>query len=38
MGQDAFDLARENKPIFLSVGYSTCHWCRVMEHEASRAR
>ena len=34
-GQDAFDLARrENKPIFLSVGYSTCHWCHVMEHES----
>jgi hypothetical protein len=25
---------RENKPIFLSVGYSTCHWCHVMEHES----
>ena len=23
----------ENKPIFLSIGYSTCHWCHVMEHE-----
>ena len=34
-GQDAFDRARrENKPIFLSVGYSTCHWCHVMEHES----
>ena len=34
-GQEAFDLARrENKPIFLSVGYSTCHWCHVMEHES----
>jgi uncharacterized protein YyaL (SSP411 family) len=34
-GQDAFDLARrENKPIFLSIGYSTCHWCHVMEHES----
>ncbi len=22
---------RENKPIFLSIGYSTCHWCHVME-------
>ena len=33
-GQDAFDRARlESKPIFLSVGYSTCHWCHVMEHE-----
>jgi uncharacterized protein YyaL (SSP411 family) len=34
-GQDAFDRARtENKPIFLSIGYSTCHWCHVMEHES----
>jgi uncharacterized protein len=34
-GRDAFDRARrENKPIFLSVGYSTCHWCHVMEHES----
>lgn len=33
--QEAFDLARrENKPIFLSVGYSTCHWCHVMERES----
>src|ERR1051325_5987145 len=34
-GQEAFDKAsRENKPIFLSVGYSTCHWCHVMERES----
>ena len=34
-GQEAFDRAkRENKPIFLSIGYSTCHWCHVMEHES----
>jgi uncharacterized protein YyaL (SSP411 family) len=34
-GQEAFDRARsEEKPIFLSVGYSTCHWCHVMEHES----
>lgn len=34
-GQEAFDKARrENKPIFLSIGYSTCHWCHVMEHES----
>ena len=34
-GEEAFDAARrENKPIFLSVGYSTCHWCHVMEHES----
>src|SRR5271156_4263757 len=26
--------ASENKPIFLSIGYSTCHWCHVMEHES----
>jgi hypothetical protein len=34
-GQEAFDrAAQEDKPIFLSVGYSTCHWCHVMEHES----
>ena len=34
-GKDAFAKARrENKPIFLSVGYSTCHWCHVMAHES----
>src|SRR3954463_13015114 len=34
-GEEAFAKARkENKPIFLSVGYSTCHWCHVMEREA----
>lgn len=34
-GQDAFDKAKaDNKPIFLSVGYSTCHWCHVMERES----
>ncbi len=34
-GEEAFDKARrENKPIFLSVGYSTCHWCHVMEDES----
>jgi uncharacterized protein len=33
--EDAFELAKkENKPIFLSVGYSTCHWCHVMAHES----
>jgi len=31
----AFEKARqENKPIFLSIGYSTCHWCHVMAHES----
>ncbi|KAF4085098.1 hypothetical protein AMELA_G00113460 [Ameiurus melas] len=34
-GQEAFDKAKsEDKPIFLSVGYSTCHWCHVMERES----
>jgi uncharacterized protein YyaL (SSP411 family) len=34
-GPEAFDRARrEDKPIFLSIGYSTCHWCHVMEHES----
>jgi len=34
-GADAFALARlQDKPIFLSIGYSTCHWCHVMEHES----
>ena len=33
-GEDAFDKARrEDKPIFLSIGYSTCYWCHVMERE-----
>ena len=32
---DAFELAREqHKPVFLSVGYSTCHWCHVMAHQS----
>ncbi|HZL56153.1 MAG TPA: thioredoxin domain-containing protein, partial [Bryobacteraceae bacterium] len=34
-GEDAFERARrEDKPIFLSIGYSTCHWCHVMERES----
>ncbi len=34
-GQEAFERARdEDKPVFLSVGYSTCHWCHVMERES----
>jgi uncharacterized protein YyaL (SSP411 family) len=34
-GEEAFEKAqREDKPIFLSIGYSTCHWCHVMEHES----
>jgi len=33
-GEEAFAKAkREKKPIFLSIGYSSCHWCHVMEHE-----
>ncbi len=33
--EEAFEKARrENKPIFLSIGYSTCHWCHVMAHES----
>jgi len=38
-GADAFERARqEDKPIFLSIGYSTCHWCHVMEHESFENR
>lgn len=34
-GAEAFEKARrENKPVFLSIGYSTCHWCHVMAHES----
>src|SRR5665648_253347 len=34
-GDEAFEKARkENKAIFLSIGYSACHWCHVMEHES----
>lgn len=34
-GEEAFERARrEQKPIFLSIGYSTCHWCHVMAHES----
>ncbi len=33
-GEEAFERARaEDKPIFLSIGYATCHWCHVMERE-----
>ena len=32
---DTFELARQqNKPVFLSIGYATCHWCHVMEKES----
>ena len=34
-GEEAFEKARrEDKPVFLSIGYSTCHWCHVMAHES----
>jgi len=34
-GNEAFEKAKnEDKPIFLSIGYSTCHWCHVMAHES----
>jgi hypothetical protein len=34
-GEEAFEAARKNdKPVFLSIGYSTCHWCHVMENES----
>jgi uncharacterized protein YyaL (SSP411 family) len=33
--EEAFDMAKkEDKPVFLSIGYSTCHWCHVMAHES----
>ncbi|MGH2639609.1 MAG: thioredoxin domain-containing protein [Rhabdochlamydiaceae bacterium] len=38
-GDDAFQRAKqENKPIFLSIGYSSCHWCHVMAHESFEDR
>ena len=34
-GEEAFELARrEDRPVLLSVGYSACHWCHVMERES----
>ena len=34
-GEEAFEVSRSlNRPIFLSIGYSTCHWCHVMAHES----
>src|SRR5512135_2314424 len=34
-GEEAFERARrEDKPVFLSIGYSSCHWCNVMERES----
>ena len=38
-GEKAFEKAKkEDKPIFLSIGYSTCHWCHVMAHESFEDR
>jgi uncharacterized protein YyaL (SSP411 family) len=38
-GEDAFSKAKsEDKPVFLSIGYSTCHWCHVMERESFEDR
>ena len=38
-GEGAFSRAKaENKPVFLSIGYSTCHWCHVMAHESFENR
>ena len=34
-GDEAFELAQQqNKPLLISIGYSACHWCHVMEHES----
>ncbi|MFP6763052.1 MAG: thioredoxin domain-containing protein, partial [Planctomycetaceae bacterium] len=34
-GEEAIAMARElDRPVFLSIGYSACHWCHVMEHES----
>jgi uncharacterized protein YyaL (SSP411 family) len=34
-GEEAFEIARsQDRPIFLSIGYATCHWCHVMAHES----
>jgi len=34
-GEEAFEIARrDQKPVLLSIGYSACHWCHVMEHES----
>ena len=38
-GKEAFEKAgQEDKPVFLSIGYSTCHWCHVMAHESFEDR
>ncbi|MCZ6823014.1 MAG: thioredoxin domain-containing protein, partial [Deltaproteobacteria bacterium] len=34
-GEEAFERARrDNRPVLVSIGYSSCHWCHVMEHES----
>ena len=33
-GEEAFAKANENKMVIVSIGYSACHWCHVMEHES----
>ena len=34
-GEEAFELAKStNRPLLISIGYSACHWCHVMEHES----
>ena len=34
-GDEAFERAKaEDKPVLVSIGYSACHWCHVMEHES----
>ncbi len=34
-GAEAFDVARaQDKPLFISIGYASCHWCHVMAHES----
>ena len=34
-GEEAFEISRrDQKPVLLSIGYSACHWCHVMEHES----
>ena len=38
-GAEAFEMAQKlDRPVFLSIGYTTCHWCHVMEHESFEDR
>ena len=38
-GEEAFEMAQKlDRPVFLSIGYTTCHWCHVMEHESFEDR